>query len=77
MQILWSEIEKDYTVYGDKCKFGGGKVLRKGIDQSTSVTDTDALDLANIGVKGSHIAGIGKASNPDVMDGVTPDQCLK
>ncbi|CAG8480774.1 38268_t:CDS:2 [Gigaspora margarita] len=51
-------------------------VLRKGIGQSTSVTDTDALDLANIGVKGGHIAGIGKAGNPDMMDGVTPDMVV-
>ncbi|CAG8529512.1 34940_t:CDS:2 [Gigaspora margarita] len=84
---LWLEIEKDYTVYGDECKFGGGKVLREGMGQSTSATDTDALDLvitnavivdwsgiykADIGIKGGHIAGIGKAGNPDVMDGVTP-----
>ncbi|KAF0441094.1 urease [Gigaspora margarita] len=51
-------------------------VLRKGIGQSTSVMDTDALDLANIGVKGGHIAGIGKAGNPDMMDGVTPDMVV-
>lgn len=22
---LWVEVEKDYTVYGDECKFGGGE----------------------------------------------------
>jgi len=27
---LLLEVEKDYTVYGDECKFGGGKVLRDG-----------------------------------------------
>lgn len=28
------EIEKDYTGYGDECKFGGGKVLRDGMGQN-------------------------------------------
>ncbi|CAG8528784.1 23856_t:CDS:2 [Cetraspora pellucida] len=84
---LWLEIEKDYTIYGDECKFGGGKVLREGMGQSTSVSDAEALDLvitnaviidwsgiykADIGIKNGIIAGIGKAGNPDVMDGVTP-----
>ena len=26
-------VEKDLTVYGDECKFGGGKVLREGMGQ--------------------------------------------
>ncbi|KAF0441091.1 urease [Gigaspora margarita] len=71
--------------------FGGGKVLRKGMGQSTSVTDTEVLDLAiknavivdwsgiykaDIGFKSGHIAGIGKAGNPDVMDGVTPNMVV-
>ena len=42
---LWLEIEKDYTVYGDECKFGGGKVLREGMGQATGVGDDAALDL--------------------------------
>ena len=25
------EVEKDYTVYGDEVKFGGGKVIRDGM----------------------------------------------
>jgi urease len=81
------EIEKDYTKYGDECVFGGGKVLREGMGQNTSVSDKDALDLvitnviivdfsgiykADVGVKNHFISGIGKAGNPDVMDGVTP-----
>ena len=28
------EVEKDYTTYGDECKFGGGKTLRDGMGQS-------------------------------------------
>jgi len=83
------EVEKDYTVYGDECKFGGGKTLRDGMGQSVKTCSSDGdLDLvitnaliidakagiikADIGIKDGKIAGIGKAGNPDIMDGVTP-----
>ncbi|KAK4164141.1 putative urease [Cladorrhinum sp. PSN259] len=84
---LWVKVEKDYTVYGEECKFGGGKTLREGMGQVTGRSDKDTLDLvvtnalvvdwtgiykADIGVKEGFIVGIGKAGNPDVMDGVTP-----
>lgn len=84
---LWARVEKDYTVYGDECKFGGGKVLREGMGQATARCDEEVLDLvitnaliidytgiykADIGIKRGIIVGIGKAGNPDVMDGVTP-----
>lgn len=84
---LWVEVEKDYTTYGEECKFGGGKTLREGMGQATGRLDADSLDLvitnalivdwtgivkADIGVKGGMIVGIGKAGNPDVMEGVTP-----
>jgi len=81
-------VEKDFTVYGDECKFGGGKTLREGMGQATGVLGADALDVvitnaliidamqgivkADIGIKGNRIVGIGKAGNPDVMAGVTP-----
>ncbi|HEX3032272.1 MAG TPA: urease subunit beta [Bacillota bacterium] len=40
------EVEADYTVYGDECKFGGGKVLRDGMGQDPSATRTEGvLDL--------------------------------
>ncbi|ORX36344.1 hypothetical protein BD324DRAFT_489307 [Kockovaella imperatae] len=83
---LWIEVEKDYTVYGDECKFGGGKVLRDGAGQASNRSDQEVLDLvitnaliidwsgiykADIGVKNGVIAGIGKAGNPDIMEGVT------
>jgi len=42
---LWIEIEKDYTHYGDECKFGGGKVLREGMGQANNIPDEEALDL--------------------------------
>ncbi len=28
------EVEKDYTIYGDEVKFGGGKTIRDGMGQS-------------------------------------------
>jgi len=84
---LIAEVESDRTVYGDECKFGGGKVLRDGMGQMAGATDAEALDCvitnalivdwsgiikADIGIKNGRIAGIGKAGNPDVMAGVTP-----
>ncbi|MDR0716030.1 MAG: urease subunit alpha [Azoarcus sp.] len=85
---LFIEVEKDCTVYGDEMKFGGGKTIRDGMGQNTAVTsETGALDLlitnalildhwgivkADIGIKDGKIAGIGKAGNPDIMDGVHP-----
>jgi len=84
---LLARVERDATVYGDECKFGGGKVLRDGMGQATGVGDADALDLvitnaliidwtgiykADVGIKHGRIAGIGKAGNPDVMAGVSP-----
>src|ERR1700689_4277269 len=83
---LVMEVERDYTVYGDECKFGGGKTIREGQGQAAGVGNADALDCvitnalgvdytgiykADIGIKGGLIAGIGKAGNPDVMAGVT------
>ena len=82
------EVEKDFTIYGEECKFGGGKTLRDGMGQSVTTTSADGdLDLvitnalivdytgiykADVGIKNGVIAGIGKAGNPSVMDGVTP-----
>ncbi|WP_044250183.1 urease subunit alpha, partial [Chondromyces apiculatus] len=80
-------IEKDHTVHGDECKFGGGKVLRDGMGQRAGASQAEALDCvltnavvidwtgiykADIGLKDGRIAAIGKAGNPDVMAGVTP-----
>ena len=41
---LWLEVERDFAVYGDECKFGGGKVLRDGMGQAAGVSQEDALD---------------------------------
>ena len=84
---LWIEVERDYTVYGDEVKFGGGKVIRDGMGQSQrvgrSVMDlviTNALIMdhwgivkADIGIKDGRIVSIGKAGNPDVQPSVDID----
>ena len=83
---LFIEIEKDFTVYGDEAKFGGGKTIRDGMAQSatkkrnegvldfviTSVMIIDHWGIvkADIGIKDGKIVGIGKAGNPDTMDGI-------
>ena len=82
---LWVEVEKDYTIYGEEVKFGGGKVIRDGMGQgqavSADVADTvitNALIIdywgivkADIGIKAGRISAIGKAGNPDIQPGVT------
>ena len=82
---LLIEVEKDYAVYGEEAKFGGGKSLRDGMGQSCKVRDQDCPDTvitsavivdywgivkADIGIKDGKICGIGKAGNPAIMDGV-------
>ncbi len=43
---LYVEIEKDLRVYGDEVVYGGGKTIRDGMGQSSSITSKDgALDL--------------------------------
>ncbi len=86
---LWARVERDFTVYGDEIKFGGGKVIRDGMGQSARATRADGvLDTvitnaliidhwgivkADIGLRDGVIVGIGKAGNPDLQDGVDPD----
>ena len=80
------EVEKDYTIYGEEVKFGGGKVIRDGMGQSqrvsaetvdTVITNALIVDAvtgivkADIGLKNGRIAAIGKAGNPDIQPGVT------
>src|SRR3970040_1914374 len=79
------EVEKDFTVYGEEVKFGGGKVIRDGMGQSqvtrargavdTVITNALILDhwgivKADVGIKDGRIAAIGKAGNPDIQPGV-------
>ncbi len=86
------EVEKDHTVYGEENKFGGGKTIRDGMGQSSTakreegVLDfviTSALILdhwgiikADIGIKDGKIVGIGRAGNPDIMDGVDENMII-
>jgi urease subunit alpha len=77
-------VERDFTIYGEEVKFGGGKVIRDGMGQSQA-GDQQSLDLvitnalildhwgvvkADIGIKHGRILGIGKAGNPDIQPGV-------
>lgn len=84
---LLIEVEKDYARYGDELKFGGGKSFRDGMGQSSVQKDSESPDTvitnalvvdytgiykADIGIKDGKISAIGKAGNPQTMDGVTP-----
>ncbi len=72
---------------GDEAVFGGGKVIRESMGQSRATRAEGALDLvitgavvldhwgvikADVGVRDGRIVGLGKAGNPDTMDGVDP-----
>lgn len=85
---LIAEIEQDFGYYGDEAVFGGGKTIRDGMGQQ-AVVSQNALDMVitsaiifdpilgivkgDIGIKDGHIVGVGKAGNPDTMDGVSPN----
>ncbi|XP_027153562.1 urease [Coffea eugenioides] len=88
---LFAEIERDFSVYGDECVFGGGKVLRDGMGQACGYAAIDCLDTvitnaviidysgiikADIGIKDGFIASLGKAGNPDIMHGVYPEMII-
>ena len=85
-------VEKDLCSvdgnYGDELKFGGGKVLRDGLGQSSDAPAADCVDTvitnalildytgiykADVGIKNGIIVGIGKGGTPDTMDGVSPN----
>ena len=82
------QIEHDATTYGDEAKFGGGKVIRDGMGQSTTssresgspdlvitnavIVDSTGIRKADVGIRDGRISAIGKSGNPGVMDGVTP-----
>ncbi|HKH09875.1 MAG TPA: urease subunit alpha [Rubrobacter sp.] len=80
------EVEQDLTLAGEEATFGGGKSVREGMAQGTATRGEGAADLvvtnalvldhtgvfkADIGVRDGRISAIGKAGNPDTMDGVT------
>jgi urease subunit alpha len=79
------EVEKDFTIYGEEVKFGGGKVIRDGMGQSqysqaqgavdTVITNALIIDhwgivKADVAMTNGRITKIGKAGNPDVQPGV-------
>ncbi|MGW4463604.1 urease subunit alpha [Micromonospora sp. NPDC004704] len=85
---LLVEVERDYCGYGDEAVFGGGKVIRESMGQSmatraegapdTVITGVVVLDhwgivKADVGIRDGRIVALGKAGNPDTMDGVHPD----
>jgi urease subunit alpha len=83
------EVDQDFAAYGDEITFGGGKVIRDGMGQSARATRAGgALDLvitnaliidhwgvvkADIGIRDGRVVKIGKAGNPDTMQGVDPE----
>ena len=87
---LFIEVKRDLIAenggYGNEVKFGGGKVIRDGMGQSSTALDSESLDVvitnaliidaeigiirADIGIRAGRIAGIGHAGNPDIQDGI-------
>ncbi|HYN92440.1 MAG TPA: urease subunit alpha [Pilimelia sp.] len=85
---LLIEVEEDFCGYGDEAVFGGGKVIRESMGQAratraegtpdTVITGAVVLDhwgvvKADVGIRAGRIVALGKAGNPDTMDGVHPD----
>ena len=80
------EVERDFTIYGEEVKFGGGKVIRDGMGQAQTSRAQGALDTiitnavvldhwgivkGDVGLKDGRIVGVGKAGNPEIQPGVT------
>src|SRR5437762_6338216 len=86
------QIEHDATVYGEEAKFGGGKVIRDGMGQSSAasratgspdlvitnavIIDSAGVRKADVGIRDGRISAVGKAGNPGIMDGVTPELAI-
>ncbi|AJI52805.1 urease subunit alpha [Francisella philomiragia] len=82
---LIAEIEKDFSIYGEESKFGGGKTIRDGMSQSPTagnevadliisnaiIIDYTGIYKADIGIKNGKISAIGKSGNPNNCDGIT------
>src|ERR1700758_219189 len=84
---LLIEVEEDLCAGGDEAVFGGGKVIRESMGQAVATRASGTPDLvitgavildhwgivkADVGVRDGRITAIGKAGNPDIMDGVHP-----
>ena len=84
---LWVEVEEDRCAGGDEAVFGGGKVIRESMGQARATRAEGTPDLvitgavvldhwgvvkADVGVRDGRVCALGKAGNPDTMDGVDP-----
>jgi urease subunit alpha len=84
---IWIRVTEDHCVGGDEAVFGGGKVIRESMGQSTRTRAEGAPDLvitgavildhwgvvkADVGIRDGRIVGIGKAGNPETTDGIDP-----
>ena len=85
---IWIQVEQDLTFGGNESGFGGGKTIRESMGQGLTTRDQGALDVvvtnvvvldhwgivrADVGIRDGRIVAVGKAGNPDVMDGVHPE----
>lgn len=85
---LFIEVEEDRCVGGDEAVFGGGKTIRESMGQSYATRAEGTPDLvitgavildhwgiikADVGVRDGRIVALGKAGNPETMDGIHPD----
>ncbi|SDB86278.1 urease. Metallo peptidase. MEROPS family M38 [Sanguibacter gelidistatuariae] len=82
------EVEKDLGFGGDEAVFGGGKSIRESMGQSSATRAEGTPDLvitgavildhwgvikADVGIRDGRIVALGKAGNPDTMNGIHPD----
>ncbi|MEA2373504.1 MAG: urease subunit alpha [Solirubrobacteraceae bacterium] len=82
---LWIEVEEDRAVPGEEAVFGGGKTIRESMAQGSTtyaegapdavITNVVVLDhwgivKTDVGIRDGRISALGKAGNPDIMDGV-------
>jgi urease subunit alpha len=83
---LWIRVEEDLTEPGDQALWGYAKNWRSRMTQQDAATTASELDAVvasvivvdpllgvvkcDLGIKDGRIAGIGRAGNPDITDGV-------
>jgi urease subunit alpha len=85
---LLIEVEQDLCFGGEEAVFGGGKVIRESMGQSMATRAEGTPDLVitgaivldhwgvikcDVGIRDGRIVALGKAGNPDTMDGIHPD----
>ncbi len=82
------DLSRDAAGGGDEVVFGGGKIIRESMGQSVATRAEGTPDLvitgavildhwgvvkADVGIRDGRIVALGKAGNPDIMDGVHPE----